>query len=212
MPTVTGPSHIVASVIVKGTLATGGSNAIAPSINLAYRWTSGPGIKSKLALSNAFEAGPYAAMLAAFNVAWANGTTNIRFLDDVTDPTLTTVLAGVGAIATDRLPSTMAVYFFIKSNVRGRRAQGSKHFAAASEIDTTGDILVAGLARWTAIATAMVLQLTDANADIWTPCIVSKKSSQIRFTPERVVYNDIAQIVVNQDIGIMRKRKVARVV
>lgn len=211
MPTIIGPSHLVANLILKGTLSGAGTLTKIISTTFNYRQSTALPAPSKLALSNAFLAGPYAALLAAFNINWSLGSTNIRFFDDVTDPSLATTLAGVGAIATDRLPSYNSVFMFLKTAFRGKRNKGSKHFPACNEVDTTQDVLVgAGLARWQTVQTAILAPLVAADGATWNPCIVSYKSSQLKTSPERVICNDIAQVVLNLDLGVMRKRKTVR--
>lgn len=212
MPVAPNASKTIAQVIVKGNLASAGGQSKDIDLTFWYRRTAVLIAPTKLSLSNAFLAGPYAAMLAAFNVGWTLGTTNIRWFDDVFDPTTTTSLAGVGAIATDRAASFNSVYMLFRSGVRGRRFIRGMHFPAVNEIDTTGDVLTgAGLVRWQAVQTSLIASLTDSLGNIWNPCVVTYKGSTWKTAPTAVTYNDVTQIVLDLNLGTMRKRKVATV-
>lgn len=207
-------SILHASLILKGTLDSNGPTNLRPSATFYYKRTNTTNPPSKAQLHAAFLAGPYAAMLAAFSSDWSAGSTNIRWLEDAEDPTVTTTLAGTGAIATDRAPSFTAVYMNLQSNSRARWARGSKHFTALNEIDTTKDILTgAGLARWQAVQAAILANLTDAGGNIWQPCIVAgAPASQLRTNPTTVVSSLVTAIVLNLSIGRMKKRQSKSVV
>lgn len=206
-------SVFTAQIIVKATLAAAGGTAKQVQSLFCYRRTATVFAPVKSQLVAAFVAGPYAAMLAAFNAGYANGTANVRWLDDAENATQTIALAGAGAIATDRQPSYAAVYMLFRTGVRGKKFRGSKHFPAVNEIDTTGDVLTgAGLARWQAVQTACLAILTDAGGNIWNPCVVSFSLSQIRTNPTTIVRNDVTEVVLDLTLGTMRKRKVATVI
>lgn len=213
MPVAPSQSKTVAQIIIKATLLAAGGDSRNVATTFYYRRTSVVTPPTKIALSNAFLALPYASMLAAFNVGYSSGTSNIRWLDDALDPTVTTVLAGVGAIATDRGPSFNAVYMLFQTGIRGRAYRGSKHFPAVNEIDTTGDVLTgAGLVRWQTLQTDCLAPLTDATGNTWNPCVVSFKNSQVRTNPTVTTYNDVTAIILDKTLGTMRKRKVRTVI
>lgn len=208
MPTSVGLTTVNAQIIVKGTLASAGGSTKTPQMTFNYRRISTAVTPTKIALSNAFLAGPYAAMLAAFNARWSLGTSNIRWLNDATDQALTTILAGSGAIATDGAASFNSVFIYFRTALRGRKFKGGKHFPAVNEIDTTGDILTgAGLARWQAVQAAVFAPLTDATGNVWNPCIVSLSLSSLRTNPVSVVWNDVTQAILDLTLGTMRRRK-----
>ncbi len=212
MPVAPNASKTLAQIILKGTLAAGGGSTKDIALTFWYRRTAVVLTPTKLSLSNAFLAGPYAAMLAAFNIGWTLGTTNIRWFDDVFDPTTTTSLAGVGAIGTDRAASFNSIYMLFRSNVRGRKFIRGVHFPAVNEIDTTSDVLTgAGLVRWQAVQTSLIASLTDSIGNIWNPCVVTYKGSVWKSNPTSVTYNDVTQIVLDLNLGTMLKRKVATV-
>lgn len=212
MPVAPSASKTIAQILLKGVLSATGATSKNVQTTFYYRRTSIVTPPTKIALSNAFLAGPYAAFLAAANASYGNGTSNIRWFDDALDPTVTTVLAGVGAISTDRATSFNAVFMSLKTGVRGRKYQGSKHFPGLNEIDTTMDLLTgAGLARWQTLQTALATPLTDATGNTWNPCVVTLNGSVFKKNPTSITYNDITQIVMDLDIGTMRKRKVKTV-
>lgn len=89
---------------------------------------------------------------------------------------------------------------------------GSKHFPAASEVDTTGDVLTgAGLARWQTVQTAVGATLVDALGNSWVPCVFSRKKSQIAVNPTTIYQNDVTQVLLDKTLGQMRRRKVLTV-
>lgn len=206
-------SVLTAQIIVKATLAAAGGTAKPVQTTFYYRRQAVTIAPTKSALVTAFAAGPYAAMLAAFNVGYENGSANVRWLDDADNPTSTISMAGVGAIATDRTPSYNAVFMHQRSAMRGRSYKSSKHFPAVNEIDTTGDILTgAGLVRWQTLQTALLANLTDATGNIWVPCTVSQKLSQVRTNPTTVTRADITEVILDLTLGTMIKRKVRTVI
>lgn len=206
-------SNFCAQLLLKATLAAAGGTSTNVQSTFFYVRPPGGGVISKTALSAAFLAGPYAAMLAAFNVGYANGSSNIRFIDDAQNADTVTSLAGTGAIATDRASSFNAVYMQFRTGLRGRTFNGSKHFPAVNEIDSTGDILTgAGLVRWQAVQTAVIAPLVDANGITWNPSVISFKNSTIKTNPTTVVYNTITQVVLDLTLGTMKGRKVKTVI
>lgn len=212
MPISVSGSRTVLQVILKGVLTAAGGRATNISTTFWYRRSAIVIAPVKSAFKAAFLDGPYAAMLAAFNIGWANGSLDLRYFDDALDPTESFSLAGVGAIATDRAASFNAVYMLYRSGVRGRKYIGSKHFAAVNEIDTTGDVLTGtGLTRWQALQTALAALLTDSTGNIWRPCNVTKQGSVYKKNPTSVVYNDVVSIALDLNLGTMLRRKVATV-
>lgn len=206
-------SITVAQVLIKGEMLStgGGSKNIYAIFN--YRRTAVAIAPNKTNLVTAFTAGPYAAILAAANQDWANFSAYTRWLNDAEDAAQLNVLAGVGAIATDRAPNFAAVYFLFKTALRGRRFAGSKHLAGVNEVDTTGDILVgAGLTRWQAVQTALATPLVSAEGNTWNPAVVSYSRSQLKTNPTTVVVNDVTQVVLDRSIGTMKRRKVKTLV
>jgi len=204
---------LTAQILVKANLAAAGGQAKNVQTTFTYRRQATTVAPTKAALVTAFAAGPYAAMLAAFNVGYENGSAWVRWLEDADNPTTTISLAGVGAIATDRAPSYNAVYMLLRTGVRGRKYRSSRHFPAVNEIDTTGDVLTgAGLVRWQAVQTALLANLTDATGNVWVPCVVSASLSQLRTNPTTVVRNDVTEVILDLTLGTMRKRKVRTVI
>lgn len=198
----------VCEVLVPARQAAAGSND-APSINVFhFRRTTVSGVYSNLAIGTAFVASIGAAVLAASNARYTPQLVNVRNVDDATDPYQPTVFAGVGAIATDALPSDDAIVHILQSSVRGKNYQGRKHYGTGNESDTTGDVLVgAGLARWVAVKTAHLAGFTDANGNVWVGCVLSRVLSQLRRNPTTVISSDITAIKVVLNIGTMRRRR-----
>lgn len=204
---------LVARLVVKAELAAAGGQAKAIQIQFDYRRIAVAVAPNKANLVAAFTAGPYAALLAATNIGFQNGSANIRWLNDAQDAFLVSILAGVGAIGTDRLPTYAAIFMRLQSALRGRSFQGSKHFAGPSEVDTTGDILVgAGLVRWQALQVAIAAPLVSAEGNTWNPAVVSTSLSQLRTNPTVCIVNDITQVILDRSVGTMRRRKIRTVI
>lgn len=212
MPTVNGfaGSKRVVQAILRNTVV--GFPRPVSAVFYYYRQTAGTA-DNKAAIGAAFLAGPYAALLAAWNVGVANGTLYARYMDDVLDAFTVVPLAGVGAIATDRLPTTNSVYMRLATGIRGRAFNGSKKFYGVNEIDTTADLLTgAGLVRWQAVQAALVVPFT-IGAETYVPAVVTfKPPTQVKTNPTLIQVNAVTSVVLNLDTGTMKRRKVARAV
>lgn len=197
-----------AEVVILGKSTTGGSSET-PSINVFnFKRTTNVGALSKAALNTIFQANILAPLLAAANVRYTPQTVAIRWIDDALDGPQLFAAAGNGAIATDSLPSDAAIYYLYRTALRGRSYRGSKHFSPGSEVDTTNDLLTgAGLARWATLKTALATPLTDANANIWQAAVVSRLLSQLVTNPTTVVSNFVTEVLLDLNVGTMRKRR-----
>lgn len=195
-------------IVVQGVSAAAGSNAKSTYNVFNYRRTSGINPITKAALNTAFQTGVIAPLLLAMNVRYSPTSLTIRCLNDALDAPQLFTAAGSGAIATDSGPNNEAVYFLFRTALRGRNYRGSKHFSPMSEIDTTGDVLTgAGLTRWQTVGTALAANLTDANGNIWVPQVLSTTLSQLTINPVNVVANDVIQVLLDLNIGTMRRRR-----
>ena len=202
----------VAEVIMKGTIAAAGSSAknVASVFHFRLGLITAP--PTKTALETRFDAVVGAAFIAAANIRYLQQTTSVRWIDDATDPAVDFARAGAGAIATDSLPIETCVSMLMRTGLRGRSYRGAKRFAGANEADTTGDVLTgAGLARWQTVQTAVFATLVDALVNSWVPCVLSRSLSQLEFNPTTVIHNDATQVLLNKNLGTMRKRRVLTV-
>lgn len=196
-------------IIVYGTAAAGGSS-VTPSINIwNYQRNSVVNPLSKSALNTIFQSAILAPLALAMNVRWTANNVGIRNIDDPQDAVTLFAAAQVGARVADSLPSDDAVYFLFRTSLRGRNFRGSKHFGPASEEDTTQDILTgAGLARWQAVGVALALSLVDANGNQWVPMVLSPSLSNLTSLPAAlVVSNAVTQVLLDLNIGTMKKRR-----
>lgn len=197
-----------AEVTILGTAAVGGSN-VTPSVNVFnFKRTTNVNALSKLALFNIFQTNIITPLLAAANVRYTPTAVSVRWLNDALDLPVIFAAAGVGAIASDSMPSDDAVYYLYRTALRGRSYRGSKHFGPLSEVDTTQDLLTgAGLARWVTLKTALVTPNTDANGNVWVPSVLSRLLSQLRTNPTNVVNNFVTEVLLDLNVGTMRKRR-----
>ena len=197
-------------VKVAATMISAGSNSKNVENIFHYQRTATVLGATKAAMSTIFQANILAPMLLAFNIRYTNPLISIRWLDDALDAYQGFPVTAVGAIATDSQPTFNAVFMELQTGLRGRSYRGSKHFPAVNESDTTGDILTgAGLARWQAIQTALALPLTDAIGNVWTLTVVSRKApAQYKVNPTNVIATPVVAVVLDTDVGTMRRRKV----
>jgi hypothetical protein len=199
----------IAEILVPARQAAAGSND-APAINVFhFRRTTISNAWNSAAIGARFVATVGAALLAATNVRYAPGSVRVRCVNDALDPYEDVTFAGTGAIATDSIPSDDAVCVILKSATRGKSYQGRKHFSPLSEIDTTGDVLTgAGLTRWQAVRDACLAGFTIAGTgEVWVPCVLSRKLSQLRTNPTNVVTADIVRTLLDLNVGTMRRRR-----
>jgi hypothetical protein len=204
------PQQLVVEIQVYGIVAAAGGRQIPQRNIFHYRRTTTVNPLSKVNFNTVFQAGPGAAMAAAFNVRWAAAFNYIRIVNDAQDAFTGIVNANVGAIATDSYDSRSAVYMQLKSGARGRPFNGSKHFGPLSEVDTTGDVLTgAGLARWQALQAACLATLgPDASGNTWVPVILSGPPwSYLLTNPTTVYTNDVIAVLLNKAVGSMKKRR-----
>src|SRR6185295_6259997 len=136
----------------------------------------------------------------------------VRYVNDALDAPTEFSNADEGAITGDRLASFATAYLLMRTAVRGRSYRGSKHLGPFSETDVTHatgcDIFNAGaVTRLTTICTAIQAGFTDSTGNIWVPCILSRKNSQLTENPTIVVTNDVIQTVPNKRVGSEVRRK-----
>lgn len=215
MPTIIGGpgSKSVCELALKATLASAGSNAIPISARFYYLRTLGAANDDKVAIAAAFLAGTWAAYIAAANSRLSSASANLRYIDDAIDPVTIVPLAGSGAIVTDSAPSCTAIFMEFGTNIRGKKYRGGKHFAGVNEVDTTGDVLTgAGLTRWQALQTALLVPIV-VGPNTYTPSVVTfAPITQIKTNPTTVIVNPITAIVLDINVGTMKRRKAKRTV
>jgi hypothetical protein len=197
-----------AEVTILGSQAAAGSNST-PAINVFnFKRRTNVVNPTKAALNTVFQANIIAPLLAAANIRYTPINVSIRWIDDALDPLQFFAAAGVGAIGTDSVPSDDAVYMLLRTANRGKHYRGAKHFAAANEVDTLGDILTgAGLVRWQTLQTALAAPLVDATPNTWDLAVFSKSLSTYRTNPTNIISNPVTQVLLDLNIGTMRRRR-----
>jgi len=204
-----------AEIVVRGLIASGGSNAVNTNFVFHYRRTAVAVNPTKIALHNAFQLGPMIPIAAALNVGWSAALNDIRWVNDAQDQYVSFANASVGAIAGDRLSTVAAVYLLFRTGLRGRAYRGSKHLGPFSESDVTAaneDLLnAAAQVRILAINTALATPLVDATGNTWNFTLLSRSLSQLTLNPTTVTVNDITQLLFNKRVGTMRRRQAASV-
>jgi len=205
LPAVTDPVY---EIIVKGISLDGGAG-IKPCMNVFYyRQTTVTAPANKTSLKTIFGTTVMAKILLAANQRYTPVRVAIRNIQNVADLSLDITMAGAGARVLDSLPSDDAVCCILTSATRGKMCMGRKHFGMASEEDTTDDILVGGLARWQAVRDSLFVVMTDADANVWTPFILSRSCRFSSLKAPVGIYGANctgAKLILN--IGTMKRRR-----
>lgn len=217
MPNPTTPAPVVLDevleIVVKGTVAAGGSNQTPCGNVFYYRKSLNSAGTNKGNVKTIFTTTVIAPLLAATHQDYAPNACVIRNIQDATDPAQEIAIAGNGAILTDREPSEDSVVMRLKSGYRGKTFRGFKLFGGTNEIDTTQDILTgAGLARWQAVRDSLIVVLGDADGNQWTPFLASRYQVNWTVNPCIVRGVDIQSCTLNLRISRMTKRRAKSVI
>jgi len=200
-----------AEIVLRGTIASGGSGAVTTNFVFHYRRTAVAVNPTKTALNTAFQAGPVVPLAAALNVGWSASINDVRWVNDAQDQYVSFANPAVGAIAGDRLSTVASVYLLFRTGLRGRAFRGSKHLGPFSESDVTAaneDLLnAAAQGRVGAINAALATPLVDATGNTWNFTLLSRSLSQLTLNPTTVTVNDITQFLFNKRVGTMRRRQ-----
>lgn len=176
-----------------------------------FRRPSPTGTLNKANVETAFNTAITPSVLAALSIDYTQTMDNVRMIDDALDPILSVTRSGVGGRGGERLPDFCAVGMRMNSATRGRFARGSKHYGPIAESDSIGDVFLnpAAIARFQAIAAAVLAGFTDSDGNLWQPVILSRKPpAQYLTNPVTLVTYPCIACIVNKTIGIMKRRKV----
>lgn len=208
-------SKVHIEIVSKGKCTGQGSSAIDTVGVWHYRRTNSVNPPSKSAIQGAWQLTVGAALEAALNVTFTHVSTDTRFLEDPTDPYLTTAIGNAGAIAGDRFPPNVIAFMFFRTAYRGRAFQGKKFLSPMSESDSTApnaDLWNAGaMVRLNAIGAAHLAGFTDATGNIWKPVVVSRENSNFAVTPCIIASQDVTAVIVNKRLGRFKRRTVKSV-
>lgn len=196
-----------------GTIAAAGAKDVLVTAFFDYRRDSEVPPINKANIDTVFQASLGDVMLLAMSSNFTQSANRIRKLYDSEDLNESFTQVGVGAIATDRLPTDSTVRYTLKTGIRGAYAMGNKQLFAVPEAHTTADILTgAGLALWQAVGAAMLAGFTDAAGNVWKLCVLSRKYSPSLDNPTNLYSNDVTSVVLNKNIGRLKRRRQTRVV
>jgi len=205
-------SIVQAEIQVSGIVTAGGSNTRKALQVYHYRRTSVAITPTKAALSTIFISTMIPLIRACLNARYTGVGVSIRWLNDALDQATLVASTGVGLVTGDSMPTTEAAFLLFQTGLRGKSYRGSKHIFPMSESATTtgtDDIWNAGaLVYLGALAAGALGSLTDSTTNVWIPCVLSRKLSQLRTNPTTVITNDVTSVLVNKRVGTMRHRKV----
>lgn len=202
----------VAEIQLRGLITGGGAGEVRTNFVFHFRRTAVAVDPVKASINTAFQGAISAPIAAALNEDWEARINAIRYVNDALDAPTEFTNSDEGAITGDRLQSYSTAYLLMRSAVRGREYRGSKHLGPFSETDVTHatgcDIFnAAAMTRLNTIATAIQDGFTDSTGNIWVPCILSRKLSELQDNPTTVITNDVVQVLVNQRLGTEIRRK-----
>lgn len=200
----------VAEIVVEGRIAASGVDTV-QTINVFHykrQTMSIPATKS--GLDAAFDNNILDELQLCMNVRWTHVKTRVRWLNDAEDPYTDFAGGGLGQNAGDSMTSDKCVYMLLRTEKRGKIYRGAKFFGPLSEGDTTtlGDVLnAAAITRFTALKTAMYADILDANGVTWSPSLFTRKGSQIKTNPTTVITNRLSEVILNQRITGLKRRR-----
>lgn len=203
----------LAEIVVVGRMAASGVDTV-PTINVFhYMRTNTSQTPSKIELDAAFDNNILDQLQLCLNNRWTHVLTRVRWVNDALDPYADSVGGGLGLVAGDSLPSDKCVYLMLRTGLRGKEFRGAKFIGPVSEADTTdeGDVLnAAGLARFQALATAINQDILTVAGITWSPCVFTRKGSQIRTNPTTIAaMNRLETVLVNQRLSTQERRRTA---
>lgn len=210
------PSLIThAEITINGTVSSAGGNSRPSQSVWHYRRVSTAPVLSKLALKTIFNTTVMVPLIACLSIRYSGQTVFVRWLDDAQDANQSFTGVNAGAIIGDSMPTNVSVFLLMGTGLRGKNFRGSKKLFPIGESATTvatDDILNAGaLTYFGTLATGALANLTDTNGNVWTPCVLSRKLSQLRVNPTNVITNDITSVAVRKSLGHMRHRQIKAV-
>lgn len=200
-------------IVLAGVAAGKGSDPVNTFNVFQFRRTSSAPALSKTAIITAFTTAVGNVIAAAMNESWAMAYITARFMEDITDAPTQVIITTAGAITGDRLSCQNTVVVTLKTALRGRRYRGRKTFSPISESDTTAataDLInAAAITRFSAVGAAIVAGFTDAQGNVWVPCVCTKFGRDLTVTPAVIPSNDVVDYLLNKRIGRFRNRQVA---
>lgn len=199
----------VIELIHTGISAEGGSNSVPVKNVYHFYRTTTVALISKAGVFTAWKAAIGDKVILALSERYTSQNAEIRCINDAEERFSTHTFTDPGAIAGESIASRDCVTLILRSDTRGAWARGRKHYGPIAEADVADDCLDAsGIALWGTVKTNLLAGFTDALGNVWKPCVVSKKYSQLIVNPTELFYYPVTEILLNLNIGEMGSRKV----
>jgi len=202
----------VAQINMRGIISSAGGSSVNAENIFYFRRTTTVNVLAEASVEAAFQANVVLPILAALNLRYTQTRNSVRFINDVTRPFVDVARAIAGSITGDSMPVNTSLYLLSRTAFRGRSFKGGKFFFPLSESDSTtatADIINAGaLGRFQTAAAAWLAGFTDSNSNLWVPCVLSKKNSNLTIQPCVVATSDITQVLVNQRLSKQKKHNI----
>lgn len=183
-----------------------------PILNiLHYRADSSVLLASKADIDAQLRAVVVTPLLACLSTTYTLTRTRVRWLDVPTDAFEDNTSTLAGGVTGDAYATCTAACFQLKSHVRGRSYNGSKHCTPISESDVIGDDLDNGMgalpARFNVLGGAFGNQL-DVGTYFLSPVVVSQLLSPGLITAgDLITCAFVVEVKINRTVGTMRRRK-----
>lgn len=195
-------------VVVRGTMAAGGASAKSTTNVLYYRRTAFAANYTGAAFLAAFHAAVRPSWLACANLNWSWNTTDVRVINDPTELAVTSVVNLPGLAPGQALPSYAAILMSKITGLRTGSYRGRLYFAGVSEDGNSGNALTdAHKILADAVATALTVQITDANAVTFVPFNLAASLSNLRRATPLIIGADITSFAAKQKLSIQKRRK-----
>ena len=202
----------VCEVTLRGNVAAGGSDAKNIANVFHYRRTSTSAPWSNTNIATAWLTAFIAKITNCLNEDYTTQSAGSRCVNDAEDNEITVADTTPGNVTGERLPNINAATLILKTAKRGPFYRGSKHFSPLSEGDSVDDVLTSGsITLFGTLKTALLAGFTDSDGNIWKPCVLSRTKSLLETNPTVVSSEDITQILLNKNVGSMRRRRVKTV-
>jgi hypothetical protein len=207
------PSLITnAEVVINGTVASAGSTTRAFASVYHYKRTNTVNPINKGHLVTAVQTQFRTLLMTCLSLRLTLTNYACRWLDDATDAYALTADTHPGLVTGDSMPLTNAAFILLQTGLRGKSYRGSKHLFPLGESATTvltDDVFNAGALTYLGnYAAAIIANVTDSDGNVWQPCVLSRKLSQLKINPTTVTMNVITSALVNKRVGVMRHRHV----
>lgn len=209
MPLLEGTTNQVLECVLEGK----SDNSGKPVVNVFHFVSSSPNVTPD---KNAIIV-DFASVLTDFVRAILHTTYKVqryrcRFVDNPLDPYLDVGSTAAGTATGDATSTDLAIFYAMRTGIRGRSYNGSKHFSPTTEDLVTGDRLTRTMGVIPAVLTTLrdklLLPIHDTTAVVpYSPCVLSPTLSVTPLGSGGIFVSGVTQVLLNDTTGTMRHRR-----